>query len=197
MTPELADFLYTIPAYAHGPNRPIIGIAGRAGAGKDTFAKVFIEHRRIKGAVSIVRFAAQLKAFLGNITGRHLDFEDRSTYDLVVPGFGCTVREWLEGVGTHMRGWKQDFWVRAALGAYRPMDVFVVPDTRFLNEATAIQALGGTVVMINRPDDAPLKQSEKELHLIKPDYTILNDGTLDEYQIACRNVTMAINSIYL
>jgi hypothetical protein len=65
-------------------------------------------------------------------------------------------------------------------------DLAVITDVRFVNEAERIQALGGEVWYIDRPDgdghdDGHISRKKLPDYLIRR--TIPNDGTLDDYKV--------------
>lgn len=64
----------------------------------------------------------------------------------------------------------------------------VVTDVRFLNEARAIRAAGGTLVRITRPgqDASDLHVSETELDDFAVDVEIDNSGTIEDLQAQAR-----------
>lgn len=65
----------------------------------------------------------------------------------------------------------------------------VCSDCRFLNEAEAVKALGGKLIMIDDPrkvrtDAASLHQSEMEIDLLPVDWTIRNDRGVHDLEVA-------------
>jgi hypothetical protein len=92
--------------------------------------------------------------------------------------------------GTEYRRTQDSFyWVkklRAAIESERP-DVALVSDVRFLNEFYYVKSQKGFMVQVDRPDfrdcnrDAK-HRSECELEGSPFDYTIINDGTLEQLQ---------------
>ena len=146
---------------------PLIGIAGRIGAGKDTIAA----HLRDRHGYAILRFSTALKAevkarFRRTLTviaglngmqpsGREgwSDFLDWLLMVAKPPG----IRELLQEYGTEVR--RQDdpaYWVNPWSRTYtqhrtrRPEIPVVVPDVRFSNEAHAIAQAGGVIIRVER-----------------------------------------------
>lgn len=127
----------------------IIGLIGRAGAGKDTAADLLIPHGYVKCA-----FADPLRAAVSAITGwPPATYLDRETKERVDPAWGVSPREFLQKFGTEVgRALRQDLWLQAfdawltRTGARR----VVVPDVRFPNEAEHIEKLGGELWVIRR-----------------------------------------------
>jgi len=161
---------------------PIIGIAGRARVGKDTFME------SVRGEPKCARLAAALKAFFSDATGSPIS-DDK---EALARGFPCTTREWLENVGQYICRWDPLFWVRLwALDLYLPIDtygstcVLFVPDVRKPIEAEVIKAYGGVIVRVNR-DSVDLADdphpSTQEIDNIQADWTIDNNGTIEHFQ---------------
>jgi len=94
------------------------------------------------------------------------------------------VRRLLQVYGTDVmrRQFGENVWVDLAYSGKDPADHWVVTDCRFKNEADGIRDHGGFVVRINRPGVEPpnLHPSEVDLLDYDFDYTIDNDGTLDD-----------------
>ena len=130
----------------------IIGIAGRARAGKDTIA----EHLQQVHGFCRRAFADALKKAAEDIFGlshEQLYGREKETVD----GFwGRSPREMLQLLGTEClrQGYGQDVWVRALqrfIHVRRAVRDWVVPDVRFVNEAEAIRAWGGRLWLVRRP----------------------------------------------
>lgn len=184
----------------------LIGLNGFKGSGKDT-AYGFIK-AAIAPSDSVayrVAFADKLKyaALLALKVGPDdaLEFADdlKADGDIAVGiggnfAFGITGREYLQGFGVAGRAiFGVDFWVdqvlprtRAGLEAeYLWVDVLVVTDVRFPNEAERVTELGGEVWQIRRPgEESDGHESEQRLPDDLVDRVIHNDGTLDEFEVA-------------
>lgn len=114
-------------------------------------------------------------------------------------------RELLQQIGTDMfRNYIDDTWVESwrmkvqkllegsAVDEYEQPIVcsgVVCSDCRFLNEAAVVRALGGKIIRIDDPrkvrtDTASLHQSEVEIDKIVADWTITNDRTLHDLELA-------------
>lgn len=91
------------------------------------------------------------------------------------------VRAFLQRLGVAARDvFGDDFWVEQASRRFVRHDRVVVPDVRFVNEAVAVQALGGKVIRIDRPGFAPVgHRSETELADFDGwDAVLVNDGSV-------------------
>lgn len=94
------------------------------------------------------------------------------------------IRELLQRLGTEVGReiFGQNFWVEQALMEAGKHKRVIFTDCRFVNEADAIQLLGGKVIRITRPGVVPVNGhvSDKGLPSTLIDCEIVNDGTLEE-----------------
>lgn len=102
-------------------------------------------------------------------------------------GWKFNMRSLMQYYGTEVyrNTFGENYWVDKTLSSLDPNFNYVCCSVRFINEAKAIKNKGGIIVKINRPS-APIisnmnHTSETELNLIKFDYWITNNGTLEEY----------------
>lgn len=163
----------------------LIGIAGRAGSGKNTVAAM------IPGA-AVVQLADPLYAALSVMLGipepilRLRAFKERE-----IPGLGKTPRQLLQTLGTE---WgrdliRNDVWVamlerRLAQFQAAGVEAVVVADVRFENEADWVRQRGGEVWHVYRATDADEHVSERGIKVRDGDRVIDNSGTLDELRLA-------------
>lgn len=170
---------------------PLIGIAGRARAGKDTAAKALepLGYKRVGFADALKRVALEIDPLL-YVT---LD-DDRVTLADVVEADGWEVakdqfpevRQFLQTLGTSIRSLDAGIWVRTAMLTVESLlsDGYgvVVPDVRFINEVDAIRRAGGIVVRVERPglESTDTHASETELDGFDFDRVIVNCGTPDQ-----------------
>lgn len=175
----------------------IIGIAGKAQAGKDTTAgmlQVLLTNPDITWNMyetdicfawdhPIVHYADLLKEVSQEMLDMPFDnFNSQEVKQQHIDWLGMTVREFLQKLGTAVR--KEidpDFWVKALFNTYHKGNV-IIADVRFPNEAEAIKERGGILIRIERPGaGAGEHVSETALD----DYTgwniiIDNVGTLED-----------------
>ena len=165
-------------------SKKLIGLAGKAGAGKDTVADYLWEK---EGAIKIA-FADALRAAGTSIFGLDpRNFLDRDLKEAEVEYWGMTPRRMLQLLGTEATKpvFGDDIWLKRwflSYSAVRDTDHVVVPDVRFDVEAEAIRHLGGTIVHIVRPGAglsgaAGEHASEAGIELQDGDLYLLNDGT--------------------
>lgn len=158
----------------------LVGITGRAGAGKDTIADYIVEnHRFLK-----LSFAGPLKAALAVM--ELPEPKDRSLKEQLIPGFNFSWREAAQKLGTEWgRGLDPDIWVKIMekkLAHFADDARIVFSDVRFENEAAMIRRLGGKVLSV-RGREVDLRTlrmhaSEAGLRIDSIDALIDNSGEL-------------------
>lgn len=163
----------------------LIGIHGRARAGKDSIATV------IKEAFPFEKysFAAPIKDACNLIFGwdqRHADGELKEVVD---PFWGFSPRHAYQTLGTEWgrRLLRDDLWIRRCEMLNQKGMNLVIPDVRFPNELEFIRKQGGVMIFVRRPatgNEISLNTHASEAglwHLIKPeDVVIDNDGTPED-----------------
>lgn len=167
-------------------NKQVVGIAGKARAGKDTVA---MELCKLYDC-SRYAFANPVKEAVRCVFG----FSDEQLYgdlkDVVDPFWGVTPRHVLQRFGTEaMRGtFGHDIWLQVARRYVEASDapIVIITDVRFENEAAWVRSTGGTVLHILRPetqhlsDEAKKHASEAGIAYADGDLLIDNNGTLDD-----------------
>lgn len=172
----------------------IVGITGRAGAGKDTVAAILRDHHRF----ATMQFAAPLKTMLCSLLNVPKEaWEDREWKETVIPELGVSPREMAQTLGTE---WGRNccgknFWVKIGMhnaksigSELRKIDdryTICFTDVRFENEADAIRSEGGYIIHIHRPghDGGTKFQHPSEDGIqVDPliDVVLVNDGTLED-----------------
>lgn len=164
----------------------IIGLVGKAGAGKDAVAKVLTDVKKFR----LEKMAAPLYEMVGIMTGLSFDeLQDRDTKERVIPSFSKSPRELLQSLGTD---WGramvcQDIWVKAIDARCRDCENIVISDVRFDNECEWIKSRGGVIWEVTRPcNGCSLKGKSTDCHKSEQgvsrefiDETIKNSGTLE------------------
>lgn len=152
----------------------LIGITGKAGAGKDTLADYLVRQH----GFSKYSLAAPMKKLLNERFGwTDEDWSDREWKEAPIPACGyergalgfMSPRSWAQWLGTEVGRTigGENVWVNmmarewdrlhvAAEVRRRAMPLMVVPDVRFDNEAARILALGGVVIRVVRPGAVPV-----------------------------------------
>jgi hypothetical protein len=167
----------------------IIGLTGRAGAGKDTVAHYLVERYGFAQLSFAEPLREMLCALLEHAGIDHAYVTEPALKAQLIPGLGVSARTLMQTLGTE---WGRqliasDLWVRLLeLNAGMPHgpvhDRLVISDVRFLNEAAWVVQHGGVVCGINREMEmptGPLHESEANLAAICG-ATLDNSGTLGQ-----------------
>lgn len=164
----------------------IVGITGKARAGKDTFAKGMADMGYFKASL-----ADPLKVVTAYIANEMVDlYYGDKTKEEHCEALGMTRRLALQRMGTEgvRNALGKDVWVNRLINDWRRRHCppTVVPDVRFDNEADLIIASGGIVLEIVRPDNANLSGdsathvSESGINRTFISATIKNKGSMDD-----------------
>jgi hypothetical protein len=89
------------------------------------------------------------------------------------------IRALMQEYGTEVRrGDNPNYWTEKWAQAIQGLDNVLVDDCRFLNEAKAVRDNEGIIIRVRRIDqtNTGTHQSETEMDLIAPDYTITTNG---------------------
>lgn len=174
---------------------PLLGITGRAGAGKDTVARILAARHQY----SIYAFATPLYEMVRAGFGIDVHQLTRAQKETPIDWLGDrSPRHLLQTLGTE---WGRtcvaaDVWIRAAernidqhRAHFGPRARVVITDVRFPNEAEWVRARGGLIWHLTRPDDgldgdAGAHASERGVPYAISDCWLRNDGTLDELERA-------------
>jgi hypothetical protein len=160
----------------------IIGIAGRAGSGKDTVADFLKEVAHFKSVAFAEPIRAGMRAILG-LEDKHFQHPDK---EVVLEQFGKSPREMMQTLGTQ---WgrecvNKDLWLILAgskIKAHQDAGYNVaVTDVRFDNEAEYIRSKGGTIWHLYRDTAGTphMHASESGIEFEPWDEIINNNGTL-------------------
>jgi len=156
----------------------VIGLYGRARAGKDT-----VGNHLSKIGYLRVSYADRLKEICSRITELPLkifyddELKDKEM-DIFIHGSAvtCTPRDFLIAYGTgFLRKLDEDFWIKQAFKNKQNLQM-VFTDVRFTNEAEGIKDHGGILIHIKRknfktPSDNPLSEGLLD-NYDKFDYTV-------------------------
>jgi hypothetical protein len=166
----------------------IIGITGKAGAGKDTIYEI-LEKQFAHYPLNRLAFADLLKesamASLGLEYRAANAFKKSGSISIKIGDteFDMTGREYLQryGAEAHREIFGKDFWIDAAFERLQK-GVTIVTDVRFDNEAAAIHEFGGIIWKVERPGDGIEESEHSSEQGVSDDLIdqfILNDGTID------------------
>lgn len=149
----------------------IIGITGKAGAGKSTLGNFIRKHMRELSAfqhVVKIGFADDVKSIAANQFRWNGQKDDKG-------------RRLLQVIGTEAgRAYNENIWVEKLAEYDAPHVCVIADDVRFNNEAIMCKQRGKLILVEGRADDLGENSShasEKGID-IPPDFRIVNDGDL-------------------
>lgn len=193
---EIIDFM-PVPSF----DGLKIAVGHQARVGKDTFADYVRARASPSTQVFHIGFADSLKDLAGEITRwcaawpRYRDLDTTVKRPRLLQMLGETLRDevdkdiWLNIALDRIRGF-----LGSADGASTAVDnaaadkTVIVTDCRYPNEFEALRKAGFTLIKITRAgriiDRDPNHSSEISLAAHDWDYTIANDGTIQEYYAA-------------
>lgn len=164
----------------------LIGIAGKAGSGKDTAASYLCARH---GFVTVA-FATKLKQLLADLFGLTREQLYGNLKEVDDPRYGLSPRVMMQHFGQSMRALWPDIWVqhlRQQLETMLAVGMRVaVTDVRQANEAQMIRELGGYLVKVERPGAGArngIPNHETESWVDKGsawDLVITNDASLEK-----------------
>lgn len=172
----------------------IIGLTGKARAGKDTIGK----HLVAAHGYATYAMASQLKAMLGAIGYHETNFQTTEEKEAVIPELGVSYRHMAQTLGTdwmrksvNARGWlilaekALDSWQRNST-----VEGVVITDVRFDNEAVMVRELGGTVIHVLSNRDSGMTdatkghESEQGVTFVEGDKTLYNFGDIPQLHLS-------------
>lgn len=174
----------------------VVGLHGKLESGKDTVADLIEDLLVENTEVTLHRVAVadRLKDSVAAMIGiprRELD--ELSKRDVV---YGSrTLRTLLQEVGGFMRSLDSEFWMRAVRQRYLELQTYaakyesipslqlmLLTDLRYENEAAFVREAGGIVVHVIRPTDTPpdAHESERGIVMRAADYVLPNQFDLQE-----------------
>jgi len=170
----------------------LIGIAGKAGSGKDTAGAHLVEHHGFEQYA----FANPIRAMLAALGAFPAsDLIDRDTKEVVIGWLGKSPRQMAQTLGTE---WGRELvhpqlWVLMAQRRWEAAQAagedLVITDVRFENEVLWVKAQGGKVIALERSGAAAVSAHASEQFDISAvaDVVISNNGTIDELKSGVDN----------
>lgn len=168
----------------------LIGIAGKAGAGKDTVAgQLAVEYGFL-----CTSFATPLKAAASALFGLPLDFfVDRDKKDARLLSWDRSPRQLMCALADKVKaGFGEDVFVKAWMAQVTPvLDLgcnVLVSDVRFKHEVEAVKLLGGTIIYIDRdvPETSVGSHCSEQFVPAWANTLILNHGDLVDLRNSVR-----------
>ena len=133
----------------------IVALTGPKTVGKTTIANAIAEN--VDKIVYILSFATPMRSMLSSIGISNLNLHSQSFKEEKIEGLGKSARELLQTLGTE---WGRnmvhpDIWLWAMSNKLKEaeesnVDIIVIDDCRFDNEADWIRDLGGSVILLKR-----------------------------------------------
>jgi len=163
----------------------LIGITGRAGAGKNVVGTILNEHHQF----TVSAFATPIKLVVAFMLGVDVSqWEDREWKEATLPVWNRSPRELAQTLGTEWgrRQVHENIWIDLALHVIAADKRACITDIRFRNEADIIRAMGGHIVHVHRADSTattPHDSHSSEQGIGNPntqDFHVNNFGTIDD-----------------
>ena len=133
----------------------VIGISGKIGSGKDTFARKFIKRYYEQYGIKYQnkKFGYNVKKLVSLLTGISMrETLSRNGKLKHLPEWGMTVGEMQQKMGTDAVRYNihKDAWVISLFSTYKPdKDFWIISDVRFKNEAKEVKNKGGILIRLN------------------------------------------------
>ena len=171
----------------------LIGITGHKFSGKSTvaamLANAFYKENGYRAIWDIDSFARPLKEIVCALSGctmeqlEDYDFKEKEVVPEHLWAFCANekhnYRSLLQGMGDYLRSKNPNIFIDSILVG--DTSNLIISDCRFPNEAKAIKECGGIIIKVVRDGvtTGDTHQSETQIDEIEPDYTLLNDTTLE------------------
>lgn len=164
----------------------LVGVCGKAGAGKDTIADYLVKHHSFKK----IALADPIKRLVKDV----FVLDDHTVYDRVAreqpleQWNGWSVRKLLQFIGTELFRYKIDdaVWVKSLWFRVKsdPLSNYVVSDVRFPNELNYLKSNCTDFFTIKVKRDGcdgsvGVKGHESEAYDLDTDYVLENNETFD------------------
>jgi len=169
----------------------LIGLTGLAGSGKDTVRGLLERFHGYNGLAFADPLRGMLASLLQSAGHSPAWMVDREMKEREIPNLGTSYRHLAQTLATE---WARnmidpDLWVKIAaskIANASPGDRHVISDVRFANEVASIKSQGGVIIRIIRPGVEPVRShvSESNVGDLDWDYTILNNGSIDDLRYA-------------
>ena len=181
----------------------IIGISGKKGSGKDTFAQFLKEEleKQLGKTVKVDSFAANLKQCCALISGQpNYLFNNQNMKDNKAGFLNLTNRELMQKFGDLTRSLDKDIWIKSLFSKYidNPPEYLIISDVRFKNEADHIKDIGGILIRIESDrviSDYHISEIELD-NYFKFDLKITNNKSvsLNELKIKSKDIVTYIEN---
>jgi hypothetical protein len=155
----------------------VIGLVGRSRVGKDTVADYILSKYRCYLKVRLAQPIKDAVCALYGFTFQQIEGPEKEEHD---PKWDITPRQaMVHMTQTTMNLMGHDFFTRRLFDHYTTQSI-IIPDVRYEHDIHKIHSLGGIVIKIERPNNPIQHDFEKKIDVIQGDYTIRNQGTLED-----------------
>lgn len=165
----------------------VIAFTGYKKSGKDAAAIAF-KQLLVPATVRQVNFADALKQEVATACGVTVEYINahKDIFRTILQWWGTDFRRNLHG---------QQYWILKWLERVNKLatvpDYVICTDVRFINEADVVRQLGGHIIRIERPGIvADGHASETEQREIHADFTVHNDGTVEDLKAKIKNLKL-------
>ena len=183
----------------------LIGIAGKARVGKDTFTEMMVEelYKRTRSKFIMMAFANELKLRVQrdfDLTYDQLWGDSKEEEDIRYPKPGggyWTGREIMQAYGEFYRSINNSFWVDNLFKIIEEKEYnnVVITDVRHPNEADPIKERGGYIIKITSDKRATqaIHGSNHTSEIAMDNYEdidfyVRNDGTIEDLKVIAKQV---------
>lgn len=160
-----------------------IGISGEQGSGKDTVASMIqLQYPR---RTEILSFSKPIKDIMRDIFKVNPETsKNTSCMSTLARGEFLLKRTLMQKIGSGFRSIYKDIFIDLLMLNLKESDkeIIVIPDIRYINEATFVKANGGMLIKIdsNATSVNTEHESEKEWHQLKFDIVMSNRGSKED-----------------
>lgn len=183
------------------PKYNLIGVSGKARAGKDLFADTLNQVMRDLGyeTYQVKKYADPLKNICRILTGSE-NWETSEDKHEMLDSYGVSKREFMQIIGTEcIREKFPNAWLNATLSKYDGSTPWIITDVRFPNEVKAIEDRGGLLIRIESTrwdGGAGNHTSETALDEYPFENIVYNNTSVEDYiekvtQFAYQDISVA------
>jgi dephospho-CoA kinase len=166
----------------------VIAFTGLKQSGKDTAAEQF-KLMHLPARSLQINFADALKQEVAHACGTTVAQINahKDNFRLILQGWGTDFRRKMHGDNY----WTLK-WIKSLTTLAEPLPSYLLcSDVRFLNEADVIRQLHGTIIRTVRPGlVSDGHASEVEQESIVADYTIANDGSIEDLRNKLKQIKL-------
>ena len=173
------------------PFPKIIGLVARSRSGKDTVADHIItmcndsdhsRHSRHSHPVVKRRLAGPIKDALKILYGFDTHHLETDLKDIKIEEFNCSPRNaMVQLTKTIMDLSGDDFFTKRLYNSRGPSEITIIPDIRYTHDIDHVYKNDGITIKIVRYTKEMIHyNNENNIDNISTDYTIVNNGTLEE-----------------